>query len=383
MSHGGHAARSRRDLLLPVLHAVQDRIGWISQPALNYVCKRLTIPPAEAYGVATFYALFATKPRPPVVAHVCDDIACRLAGAEDVIGDVERALGAEGQPPATASDLAPIAVPRPVRPRPRGAGHRRRRAAGDAWRRPRSTRPGIAARIEVGAPATRTGTPEVRRSPQAGRARTSDSWHASASSIRRPSTTIAPTAATRALERARAIGPEEVIDEVTSVAGCSAAAGRRSRPGASGPPSPPQPAQPHYLVCNADESEPGTFKDRVLMEGDPFAVIEAMAIEAFAVGAGKGYLYIRGEYPLAERRIANAIDAARRPEPGDSWARLASTSSCGAAPAPTSAARRRRCSSRSRASAASRATSRRSRWRSACSASRRRSTTSRRSSTCR
>ena len=93
VSHGGHAARSRRDLLLPVLHAVQDRIGWISQPALNYVCKRLTIPPAEACGVATFYALFATKPRPPVVAHLCDDIACRLAGAETVIGDVERALG--------------------------------------------------------------------------------------------------------------------------------------------------------------------------------------------------------------------------------------------------------------------------------------------------
>jgi NADH-quinone oxidoreductase subunit F len=60
-----------------------------------------------------------------------------------------------------------------------------------------------------------------------------------------------------------------------------------------------QAAQPHYLVCYADESEPGTFKDRVLMEHDPFAVVEAMAIEAFAVGASKAYLYIRGEYPLA------------------------------------------------------------------------------------
>jgi NADH-quinone oxidoreductase subunit F len=72
-----------------------------------------------------------------------------------------------------------------------------------------------------------------------------------------------------------------------------------------------QPAQPHYLVCNADESEPGTFKDRVLMEGDPFAVVEAMAIEAFAVGATKAYLYIRGEYPLAEERMLGAIAATR------------------------------------------------------------------------
>ena len=98
VAHGGHAARSRRDLLLPVLHAVQDRIGWISQPALNYVCKRLTIPPAEAYGVATFYALYSTKPRPPVVAHVCDDIACRLAGAEELCGDLERTFGEPGTP---------------------------------------------------------------------------------------------------------------------------------------------------------------------------------------------------------------------------------------------------------------------------------------------
>ena len=75
--------RRRRSQLLPALHAVQDRVGWISQPALNYIWRRLAVPPAEAYGVATFYALFSTKPRPPVVAHVCDDIACRLAGAED------------------------------------------------------------------------------------------------------------------------------------------------------------------------------------------------------------------------------------------------------------------------------------------------------------
>src|SRR5919206_2087069 len=83
-ARGGHAARSRRDLLIPVLHSVQSRIGWISQPAMNYICRRLTVPPAEAWGVATFYALFATSPRPPIVAHVCDDLACRLPGADDV-----------------------------------------------------------------------------------------------------------------------------------------------------------------------------------------------------------------------------------------------------------------------------------------------------------
>src|SRR6476659_1426523 len=97
-SRGGHATRARRSQLLPALHAVQSRIGWISTPALNYVCKRLAVAPAEAYGVATFYALFATNPRPPVVAHVCDDIACRLAGAEQLCADLTRAVGPSGEP---------------------------------------------------------------------------------------------------------------------------------------------------------------------------------------------------------------------------------------------------------------------------------------------
>ncbi|HEY7702464.1 MAG TPA: NAD(P)H-dependent oxidoreductase subunit E, partial [Candidatus Limnocylindrales bacterium] len=96
VARGGHAIRARRSELLPALHAVQDRIGWISQPALNYISRRLAVPPAEAYGVATFYALFATTARPPVMAHVCDDIACRLAGAESICDDLTRTVGPEG-----------------------------------------------------------------------------------------------------------------------------------------------------------------------------------------------------------------------------------------------------------------------------------------------
>jgi NADH-quinone oxidoreductase subunit F len=70
-------------------------------------------------------------------------------------------------------------------------------------------------------------------------------------------------------------------------------------------------ARPHHLVCNADESEPGTFKDRELMEGDPFAVVEAMTVAAIATGCERGYLYVRAEYPLARRRIENAVEQAR------------------------------------------------------------------------
>lgn len=90
--------RRSRNLLLPALHAVQTRIGWISAGALNYVSYRLSIPPAEAYGVATFYALFSTKRQPPTVLHVCDDIACQTRGAELLCASLDSRIGTAGTP---------------------------------------------------------------------------------------------------------------------------------------------------------------------------------------------------------------------------------------------------------------------------------------------
>ena len=113
-----------------------------------------------------------------------------------------------------------------------------------------------------------------------------------------------------ALRRALALGPAGVVREVTDArlvgrGGALFPTGRKWDAVARAA------ARPHYLVCNADESEPGTFKDRVLMEEDPFAVVEAMTIAAFATGCEQGYLYIRGEYPLATRRLLGAIAQAR------------------------------------------------------------------------
>src|SRR5262249_8297154 len=114
----------------------------------------------------------------------------------------------------------------------------------------------------------------------------------------------------RALPKALDLGPEGVVREVLASklqgrGGAAFPAGRKWEAVAK------QPALPHYLVCNADESEPGTFKDRVLLEEDPFAVIEAMTIAAYATGCAWGYLYVRGEYPLAAERVRNAAAAAR------------------------------------------------------------------------
>jgi len=76
------ADRGRRHLLLPALRAAQRRVGWVSEGALGYASRRLDVPPADAYGVASFYALLSLEERPADVLHVCTDLSCRLAGAE-------------------------------------------------------------------------------------------------------------------------------------------------------------------------------------------------------------------------------------------------------------------------------------------------------------
>ena len=147
------------------------------------------------------------------------------------------------------------------------------------------------------------------------------------------------------LRRAVTLGPQGVIRELKD-------AKLLGRGGAAFPTAvkweavATNPVRPHYVVCNADESEPGTFKDRVLMEEDPFALLEAITIMGYTCGAEQGYLYIRGEYPLAEARLRHAVEQARARGflGATSWARASpSTSRSGGAPAPTSPARRRRC----------------------------------------
>lgn len=75
------ADRTRRHLLLPALRAAQLRVGWVSEGALGYASRRLSVPPADAYGVASFYALLALEERPADITHVCTDLSCALKGA--------------------------------------------------------------------------------------------------------------------------------------------------------------------------------------------------------------------------------------------------------------------------------------------------------------
>ena len=270
VARGGHEARARRDLLIPTLHAVQSRIGWISQPALNYISRRLTVPPAEAYGVATFYSLFSMEERPRKVVHVCVDLACKVNGAEVLVAaQTEHVVRS---PCLGVCERAPAALAIEA-------------SVGSEYLMPEL-------------PLPQQGDPGLRLLRRVG--------------------TVDPTSLDdyraaggyAALRNAFLLGPQGVIREVTDAklmgrGGAAFPTGRKWAATAG------QPVRPHYLVCNADESEPGTFKDRVLMEGDPFGVIEAMTVAAYATGCTRGYLYIRGEYPRAFSLLRNAIAVCR------------------------------------------------------------------------
>ena len=114
----------------------------------------------------------------------------------------------------------------------------------------------------------------------------------------------------RGLRHAATMKPVEIVEEVVK-------SGLRGRGGAAFPAGIKwrtvlnAPATPKYIVCNADEGDSGTFSDRMVMEGDPYMLIEGMAIAGLAVGATEGWIYLRSEYPYAERILLHAIDAAR------------------------------------------------------------------------
>jgi NADH-quinone oxidoreductase subunit F len=243
----------------------QRRVGWVSEGALGYASRRLSVPPAEAYGVASFYALLALEERPADVTHACTDLSCALKGA--TVGPGEQpspCLGLCERAPAkyrTVAGETPFEeqIPAESAPLPQRDGLRLLRRIGDNVD-PTSLDAYIAA------------------------------------------------GGFEALARARELGPDAVIAEVTESkllgrGGAAFPTGTKWRAVRD------QTVETRYVVCNADESEPGTFKDRVLMERDPFALVEALTIAGFATGAQKGYVYIRAEYPLAHERVQHAIDA--------------------------------------------------------------------------
>jgi NADH-quinone oxidoreductase subunit F len=283
-----------RTYLLPLLHEAQAIYGYLPEPVLIAIGHALHVPPADIHGVVEFYTMFYDEPVGKRMVRICTDPACAIAGGEEVLvaacrhaggihpgemsadgsSTVERAtcLGLCDQAPgALVDDTAFCSVTIEDVP-----------ALFDAR--------ALSSALRV------TGEPRVVT-------RNINMIAATDLAAHREAGTFA------ALEKALTmLTPEQVIDEVI-------ASGLVGRGGAAFPTgnkwqfTRAAQFEPKYVVCNADESEPGTFKDRVLMEGDPFRVLEGIMLCGYAIGAEKGYLFIRGEYPQATRILQAAIDA--------------------------------------------------------------------------
>ncbi len=283
---GGNRRRaSRRHGLLPALHALQRESGWISPGGLNHISKVLQVPPAEAYGVASFYELFRVDSPPDHdgnVVHVCVDAACQIAGSAKTIASLEAQGVAVHRSPCLGQCERPVAQFIQGRQRPDSVeadGVENGSIDGVLWDLPQKHDPSLKLLARVG-----------RIDPTSLEAYVGSGGY-------------------RALARAFTLGASKVVEEVLS-SGLAGRGGAAFPTGIKWQAVAAESGQ-KYVVANADESEPGTFKDRTLMENDPFALVEALTIAGFATGATKGWIYVRGEYPLAVQRLQNAIDAAR------------------------------------------------------------------------
>jgi NADH-quinone oxidoreductase subunit F len=284
----------------------------------------LDVAPADVHGVASFYGMFSLKPRPQVVVHVCDDIACVTRGSETLCAELEGMLGPAGSPCSGGRAI-----------------WLRSQCLGLCDRAPAAlvSSAGKQARERVLAPASADAVQFLVNDAVQGRlpaepdvlnVHTSvpQAAHKSESSPLRLLHRIGQGGASTlevyqrlggygGLRKALELGPDRTLRELS-------ASKLLGRGGAAFPTAKKwealflqhdllrqDPARAHYVVCNADESEPGTFKDRILMEGDPFAVLEGMTIAGFVTGAQQGYIYLRGEYPLAAERMHLAIESAK------------------------------------------------------------------------
>ncbi|MHC5020535.1 MAG: NADH-ubiquinone oxidoreductase-F iron-sulfur binding region domain-containing protein [Planctomycetota bacterium] len=262
--------------VLPILHAVQETLGWMQPEALAAVAAGLGIEEAELYGVVTSYHFFRLKPGAPPT-HICDGPACTLAGTD---------LGAEAMADACASA---------------GGGA----PAGGLACPGRCDRP-VAAQIGDRFVSTlAAGEPYTGVSPAA----TGPFFLRHTGHADQPQFDAARGRGAYAqLEKFRG-DPDGVLAILD-------ASGLQGRGGAGFPAARKwgfvrgAAGDTKYVVVNADEGEPGTFKDRVLLEHDPHLLLEGVAIAAATVGADTAFIYLRYEYPEAfdilEQAIADA-----------------------------------------------------------------------------
>lgn len=273
-----------RSGLLPALHTAQKHYGWLSQEVSSEVAKALSVPLADVHGVIEFYSLFYNEPVGKKIIRVCTDVACHLKGGDDILNDLCSRHGIE--PGQTTPDAATTIEASPC--------------LGLCEHAPASLT------LEDGRWTVDLGSLTGERPPSM----VYGYPNALTSNCCEGVTSLEKYGKYPAFRKALAMTPEAVIDEVTQ-SGLFGRGGAAFPTGLKWKGAAESEGSPKYIVCNTDESEPGTFKDRAILLDDPHLMLEGMLIAAYAIGATKGYIYIRGEYPYIVPLVETALLEAR------------------------------------------------------------------------
>jgi NADH-quinone oxidoreductase subunit F len=259
--------------LLSVLHAFHDRDGWLTEAAMRAVSQELRQPLADLYGTVTFYHHFAREAPGQTAPRVCTGNVCCLNGGRELYESLKDQGATEMPCSGRCDDMVPVLY-----------GHETR--IGNTKENLRHKPSAVPAPNPVGSP------------------------EAVFQHIRKPGrSSLAGYLASdgfAGLKKALGDTPEALIALITD----SKLAGR----GGAGFPTGVKwkavrdaPGTPKWIVCNADEGEPGCFKDRALMDHDPLALIEGMILAGYAAGAAAGIIYLRYEYPETLQILEAAI----------------------------------------------------------------------------
>lgn len=283
----------REDGLVEVLITIQETFGFLPKEVLKRISRMMHIPLSRVYSVATFYDMFTLEPAGETDCLICTGPSCTIAGSQELLSEIYLQTGVDELEQSSKDgkykvsrvsclglcDQAPAALVNRKTQVNISINNVDAMLAGQ----------GEQSAIHV------CGSPRELTAPIGVLSPTDLGAHKSSGAF---------TALEKALFE---MTPQQVIQEVkearlTGRGGAGFSTGMKwdftRRAG----------NLPKYIVCNFDESEPGTFKDRVLMEGNPFRVIEGMTISGFASGSSDGFIYIRGEYPKATDILEEAID---------------------------------------------------------------------------
>ena len=286
----------KRSALLPTLHLVQEQEGWISREAIDLVAGLLGLSAAQVHDTASFYTMFRLKPEGKTLIEVCTTLSCALGGADELLGYACHKLGVK--PGGTTADgkftvkgvecLAACGGAPAVQ-------------VNGAWLE--HATPSDVDKVIAGEPVARSF--DWPKSPGE-HILFSNVWKENSTSIAVYEAGGGYSKLGEWLRRE----PEAIIEEVKKST-------LRGRGGAGFPTGmkwsflPKDNPKPRYMCVNADESEPGTYKDRVIIERDPHRLIEGTVVSCHAIRSKQAYIYIRGEFHEGAKILEKALQEAR------------------------------------------------------------------------